>query len=278
MKIAECFNLYSFLLALAMANPIITLTTDFGRADTYVAQMKGVILSINPAATIVDVTHEIPPQHIVRGSMALGEMWQSFPPGTIHVAVIDPGVGTSRGILGAKCDDRLFVLPNNGLLSHVLTNSPPDEVVELQNQTYWQASISPTFHGRDIMAPVAAHLSLGVRLSELGPFARDVQLLEFPSPQAEERRLTGQIIGIDGFGNLITNIEMVHVEQIGTAEFVVCCHPQQVDGISEIYGQHPSGRLIALIGSQGHLELAIVNGNAAVQLGAKISDPIALTW
>ena len=265
-------------LALAMANQIITLTTDFGRADTYVAQMKGVILSINPAATIIDVMHEIPPQDVVRGSMALGEVWLAFPPGTIHVAVIDPGVGTSRAILGVKCDDRLFVLPNNGLLSHVLIKSPPDEVVRLQNQSYWRANVSHTFHGRDIMAPVAAHLSRGVRLSELGPLATKVELLEFPRPLSEDRQMTGQIIGIDGFGNLITNIELAHVQQIGTTDFVVCCHQQQADGISETYGQHPSGKLVALIGSQGHLELAVVNGNAAAQLGAKISDPIVLTW
>ena len=261
-----------------MANPIITLTTDFGRADTYVAQMKGVILSLNPDAAIVDVTHEIPPQNIMRGSMALGEIWQAFPPGTIHVAVIDPGVGTAREILGAKCDDRLFVLPNNGLLSHVLANSLPEEIVELQNQSYFRASMSQTFHGRDIMAPVAAHLSLGVRLREFGPPAADVKRLEFPSPQVEERRLTGQIVSIDGFGNLLTNIETAHIEQIGNANFLVSYNRQQIDGISETYGQHSPGTLIALLGSQGQLELAIVNGDAARQLNGKISDPITVTW
>src|SRR5688572_23993780 len=134
-----------------MPPSIITLTTDFGRDDTYVAQMKGVILSINPAATIVDVTHEIPPQDILRGAIALGEMWQTFPVGTIHVAVVDPGVGTSRELLGAKCDDRLFVLPNNGLLSQVLKKCPAQEIVEVQDQAYWRTNVSSTFHGRDIM-------------------------------------------------------------------------------------------------------------------------------
>ena len=153
-----------------------------------------------------------------------------------------------------------------------------DEIVELRNQSYWRPNISNTFHGRDIMAPVAAHLSLGVRLSKFGPPASDVTLLEFPKPQFEERRLLGQIIGIDSFGNLITNIEAAHIRQLPVTDVVVCCNQQHVEGISETYGQHPAETLIALIGSQGHLELAIVNGNAAAQLGAKISDAVVLTW
>lgn len=261
-----------------MAPSIITLTTDFGRADTYVAQMKGVILSVNPAATIVDVTHEIPPQDITRGSLALGEMWRTFPPGTIHVAVIDPGVGTSRGILGAKCDDRLFVLPNNGLLSHVCKTSPADEIVELQDQRFWRTSVSNTFHGRDIIAPVAAHLSLGVGLGKLGPPATDIRWLDLPMPQFEEQRLIGQIIGIDRFGNLITDIELAHLRQIPTTEIVIRCKQRRIEGISRTYAQHPPGILIALPDSQGHLALAIVGGNAALQLDAKISDAVVLTW
>ncbi|MEO8493940.1 MAG: SAM-dependent chlorinase/fluorinase [Planctomycetota bacterium] len=261
-----------------MPPAIITLTTDFGTADTYVAQMKGVILSINPAATIVDVTHEIPPQDVTRGSIALGEMWQAFPAGTIHVAVVDPGVGTSRGILSAECEGRLFVAPNNGLLSQVLQQKPPSEIVELQDRTYWRALISDTFHGRDIMAPVAAHLSLGVRLGRLGPPATDVKTIDFAVPRFEERQLIGQVIGIDRFGNLITNIELAHLRQIPTTEINVCFKQQQVSGISRTYGEHPVGALIALPGSQGHLELAIVGGSASVELGAKISDAVLLTW
>lgn len=261
-----------------MPPSIMTLTTDFGCVDTYVAQMKGVILSINPDARIIDVTHEIPPQDILRGSMALGEIWQSFPVGTIHVAVIDPGVGTSRGILGARCDDRFFVLPNNGLLSRVLKSNPTADIVELRESSYWQANRSNTFHGRDIMAPVAAHLSLGVELSEFGPPATDIVLLDIPSPRVEQRRVIGQIISIDGFGNLITNIESAQVGQIPATESIVTCNERQVHGISPTYGLHPPGTLIALFGSHGHLELAIVNGNAARTLGAQISDAVVLAW
>jgi S-adenosylmethionine hydrolase len=261
-----------------MPPSIITLTTDFGRADTYSAQMKGVILSINPAATIVDVTHEIPPQDVMRGSLALGEMWQAFPAGTIHVAVIDPGVGTSRGILAAKCEDRLFVLPNNGLLSHVLRSNPSDEIVELRNQAYWRENITSTFHGRDIMAPVAAHLSLGIRLTQLGPPTTDVKFLECPEPRLDERQLIGMIVSIDHFGNLITNIDVTHLRQLPTTEIIVRCNEQQVDGISQSYAARPGGTLIALLGSQGHLELAIVNGSAAARLGAHISDVVAVAW
>lgn len=261
-----------------MPPSIITLTTDFGCADTYVAQMKGVILSINPAATIVDITHEIPPQDIMRGSRALGEIWQAFPAGTIHVAVIDPGVGTSRGLLAAKCDDRSFVLPNNGLLSHVLRSNPSDEIVELRNQTYWRENISNTFHGRDIMAPVAAHLSLGVRLSTLGPNATDVTLLECLEPRFEERQLLGKIVRIDHFGNLITNIEVTHLRHIPATEIIVRCNEREVSGISQTYAVHPHGTLIALLGSQGWLELAVVNGSAAAQTGAQISDVVTVGW
>ena len=261
-----------------MPPSIITLTTDFGRTDTYIAQMKGVILSINPAATIVDVTHEIPPQDIRRGAQALGEMWQAFPAGTIHVAVIDPGVGTSRGMLAAKCADRVFVLPNNGLLSHVLRSNSSDEIVELQNATYWRTSVSCVFHGRDIMAPVAAHLSLGVRVSKLGPAATDIILLDCPQPQLEDRQLIGQIISIDHFGNLITNIEVTHLRRLPTTDIIVRCSRHQIDGISQTYGTHPSGTLVAVLGSQGQLELAIVNGNAAEQLGAQPSDIVAVAW
>ncbi len=257
---------------------IITLTTDFGRADTYVAQMKGVILSINPAATIVDVTHEIPPQDIGRGSVALGEMWQTFPAGTIHVAVIDPGVGTSRRILAAMCDGRSFVVPDNGLLTHVCQAKPAHEIVELREQSYWRTSVSNTFHGRDILAPVAAHLSLGVRLGKLGPPATDVTWLDLSMPQFEERRLVGTIISIDSFGNLITNIELAHLRQIPTTEVIVCCKQRRIEGISRTYADYPPGTLVALPGSQGHLELAIVGGNASLRLDAKISDAVVLTW
>jgi S-adenosylmethionine hydrolase len=261
-----------------MASPIITLTSDFGRADTYVAQMKGVILSMNPAAMIVDVTHEIPPQDVSRGSLALGEVWQAFPPGTIHVAVIDPGVGTARSILGAKCADRLFILPNNGLLSHVLAKGASEEIVELQQESYWRADVSHTFHGRDIMAPVAAQLSLGVRLCEFGPPALDVKLLDLPLPQVDTRRITGEIVSIDSFGNLITNIETAHLAELEAANVIVCYKQLQVMGICETYGQHRPGTVVALLGSGGRLEVAVVNGNAAAQLNSKIAEPVVLTW
>ncbi|MBI2480407.1 MAG: SAM-dependent chlorinase/fluorinase, partial [Planctomycetia bacterium] len=191
---------------------------------------------------------------------------------------IDPGVGTSRRILAAKCADHVFVLPNNGLLSHVLRSSPSDEIVELQDQTYWRTCISSTFHGRDVMAPVAAHLSLGVRLSKLGPPATDVALLDCLEPRFEERRLIGRIIRIDHFGNLITDIEVAHLRKIPTTEIIIRCNERQAGGICQAYGTHPSGALIALVGSQGHLELAIVNGNAAAQLDARISDVVTVAW
>ncbi|HRX79715.1 MAG: SAM-dependent chlorinase/fluorinase [Planctomycetaceae bacterium] len=261
-----------------MPPAIITLTTDFGNTDTYVAQMKGAILSINPAATIVDITHEIPPQDIRRGAVALGEMWESFPTGSIHVAVVDPGVGTSRRIIVAKCDERLFVLPDNGLISRVLEASASSEVVEVQDRTFWRANVSNTFHGRDILAPVAAHLSLGVALSRMGPVATNLALLNSSSPQFGERQLTGEIINIDRFGNLITDIGLEHLRKIPTTEIVVRHRQREVAGVSQTYGQHPGGALIALVGSRGYLELAIVDGHAANEIEASIADAIVLSW
>lgn len=261
-----------------MLPAIITLTTDFGRTDTYVAQMKGVMLSINPTATIVDVTHEIPPQDILRGSMALGEVWQTFPTGTVHVAVVDPGVGTTREIVSAKCHDHFFVLPNNGLLSHVYRASANHEIVEANNRNFWRSSVSSTFHGRDIMAPIAAHLSLGVSLHQIGTAATDPVLLDVSSPHFEGRQLTGKIINIDRFGNLITDISLAILRQIPTAELVVRIEQREVAGISQTYGQRPSGTLVALVGSKGQLELAVVNGNAAAETGALIADAVVVSW
>ncbi|MCA9124227.1 MAG: SAM-dependent chlorinase/fluorinase [Planctomycetaceae bacterium] len=261
-----------------MPPAIITLTTDFGLADTYVAQMKGAILSINPAAKIIDVTHEIPPQHILCGSMAIGEMWNIFPAGTIHVAVIDPGVGTTREIVAAECDGHFFVTPNNGLLSHVHKASAKCEFVVAQNRSFWRVKVSNTFHGRDIMAPIAAHLSLGVSLTQIGPSATDVKLLDIVGPRFTERQLIGRIISIDRFGNLITDIGLAHLRQIPMRDVVVRCKQREIAGISQTYGQHSRGALIAIISSQGRLELATVNGNAAVEVGASIEDSVVIDW
>lgn len=261
-----------------MAHSIITLTTDFSRADAYVAQMKGVILSINPDATIVDVTHEIPPQSIAVGAIVLGQAWQTFPQGTIHVAVVDPGVGTCRGLLAANYSGHLFVLPNNGLLSYVLKSGASEQIVKLQNQSYWRHPVSSTFHGRDIMAPVAAHLSLGVPVGELGPPATDVELLELPAPRVEGQWLIGEIIAIDGFGNLVTNIERSHFVQLSSSDVVVRCCRQRINSISTTYGEHSAGTVIALWGSHGHLELASVNGSIAALIGAHVSDSVEISW
>jgi len=257
-----------------MPHPLITLTTDFGEGSPYVAQMKGAILTINPNVTIVDVTHSIPPQSIRQGALVLSEIWRSFRRGTIHVAVVDPGVGTEREILCALCDGHFFVLPNNGLLTEVAESAPPVEIRALINRQWWREPVSDTFHGRDMMAPVAAHLSLGVSLEALGPPRSDYQRLELPRPCVHGQQVAGEIIRIDAFGNLISNIPRSLLEAATLGELRMTCAGHQIRGLSTTYGQHSSGTLIALFGSSGRLEIAVVNGSAAARLNARLGAPV----
>ncbi|MEX2140793.1 MAG: SAM-dependent chlorinase/fluorinase [Pirellulales bacterium] len=258
---------------------IITLTTDFGRDSPYVAAMKGVILSINPAATIVDISHGIAPQNIVEGAFVLGETTRWFPPGSIHVAVVDPGVGTERRIIYARVAGRQYVCPDNGLLSYVCRDQPPEQAIEVTNRSLFLAEVSNTFHGRDIMAPVAAHLSLGFPPHELGPAVNRINLLDWPRPERRDNAVMGRVLCADSFGNLITNIRRDDLpNDIEPASFFVETAQQQFDGIVKTYLESPSGTPVALFGSSGLLELAIVQGNAALQLQIPIGDNLGVTW
>jgi len=186
--------------------PVITLTTDFGTDSPYVAAMKGTILSINPDATLVDITHAIPPQDVRRGSIVLEGVAERFPAGTIHVAVVDPGVGTDRAIIYVEIGRHRYVAPNNGLLSRLAARTAPSKIIRLENREYWLPEVSSTFHGRDIMAPVAAHLSLGVPPERLGPPVLGLIEIEWPEVRQSLKRLEGVVQEIDSFGNLITNV------------------------------------------------------------------------
>ncbi len=192
--------------------PIITLLTDFGLGDAYVGIMKGVILSLSPDARLVDLSHEVPPQEVLSGAMVLQSAWRYFPPGTIHLAVVDPGVGSSRRALAAAGREQFFVGPDNGLFSLVFAEQAPLMVVSLENPQYFLAKVSATFHGRDIFAPVAAHLSLGVPLTAFGPALSDPVGLDFPAPEFGEEEVDGQIISCDHFGNLISNIPFMSLQ------------------------------------------------------------------
>lgn len=258
---------------------IITLTTDFGTDSPYVAAMKGVILSINPKATIVDLTHAVHHQNIREGAVVLHDIARQFPADTIHVAVVDPGVGTDRAILAARIDRWTFIAPDNGLLSLLTTETPPDQVVSLQNDTYWKKPVSATFHGRDIMAPVAAHLSLGVSLEELGSPSETLHELDWPRPITQENRVDGIVREVDSFGNLVTNISVDMLANHPTDNRAcIVCDIYETWGVFHAYGDQPRGTLIALVGSNGFLEIAIVGESASKRLGVRAGAPVTVAW
>ncbi len=262
-----------------MTRSIITLTTDFGTGSPYVAQMKGVILSINPDAAMVDLTHEIPPQDVRQGALALENTALRFPPGSIHVAVVDPGVGTDRDIVYARIAERHFIAPDNGLIDRLARRTWPDRIVALSNPKYWLAGVSSTFHGRDIMAPAAAHLSLGLNANELGDAKSELVRLPWPEVQIVADKITGAIQSIDSFGNLITDITEEMLEGVPRDESVVVhCDEHETMGIFKAYADQPPMTLIALIGSSGHLELAIVDDSAKIMLGVAVGTPVEVTW
>ena len=260
---------------------VITLTTDFGVGSPYIASIKGVILSINPAVTIVDITHDIPSQDIRAGAIVLDDVTSRFPGGTIHVAVIDPGVGTDRKILYAKIGQQCYVLPDNGLLSRLMRQAPPERVICLNNSEYWLPDVSQTFHGRDIMAPVAAHLSLGIDPKLLGDSIDKIDLddLEWPDVNITSRRIEGEVIEIDSFGNLITNIKSPMLTGKPTDERVcVVCSIYETWGIFSAYANRPRGTFIALVDSANRLELAVVGDSAAERLGIEVGMPVIVAW
>ncbi|MEQ8786284.1 MAG: SAM-dependent chlorinase/fluorinase [Pirellulaceae bacterium] len=258
-----------------MPQSIITLTTDFGAGSPYVAQMKGVLLTLNPAATIVDITHNVPPQDVRQGARVLDEVARWFPAGTIHVVVVDPGVGTDRRIVCALIDERYYIAPDNGLLTLVARKRRPTRIAAVTNPAHWLKNVSNTFHGRDIMAPVAASLSLGVELSEFGASILDLVELDWPEVDVGEHRVRGSVVSFDSFGNLITDITADSLTELGEpSQLRVQCGPHVVNGVVATYAERPRKSLAALIGSSGFLELAIVNGHAAKTLGVRVGDEV----
>ncbi len=272
---------------------IITLTTDFGTSDGYAASMKGVILGINPQAQVIDLTHAIDPQSVREASFILHTTWHSFPEGTIHVAVIDPGVGSHRRAVILKTPIAYFVAPDNGLLSyilHELAGKQPAraliatqdikkrplpegcEAVSLTKQEYWHHPVSATFHGRDIFAPVAAHLSLDIPLTEFGEKIDGLYAFPIPEPFRDAMgNMIGCIIHIDRFGNLVTNFKKEDVPSKGAAVEIM---NQRISGTSQYYAQ--SSGLLAVIGSSGYLEVSVREGSAASVLGAQVGDALKL--
>jgi S-adenosyl-L-methionine hydrolase (adenosine-forming) len=253
--------------------PIITLTTDFGAGSPYAAAMKGVMYSIDPAAMIVDISHTVPFRDVARGGQVLEEATPWFPDDTIHLGVVDPGVGAARPIVYARIGSQHYIAPDNGLLGPVMRAKRPSMVLRLTEQEFWLPEVSRKYLGRDIMAPVAVRLSLGLDPRQLGPVAEQLD----KSRGAEKIR--GEVMAIDSFGNLITNILDSHLAGKPNDERAcIACGIFETFGIFNTYGGHPPGLLVALIGSSGRLELAVVGDNAAERTGVSIGTPVVVAW
>ena len=257
---------------------VIALLTDFGTRDWYVAAMKGVILAQAPRAQLIDITHEIPPQDILAGAFILASAASWFPPGTIFVAVVDPGVGSDRALLAARADDRYFIGPDNGVLAWSLERAKQATIVRLTNRRYWLKDISRTFQGRDVLAPVAAHMARGVRLSQLGTPVTRVTTLTLPAIQRHDRSVEGRILHIDAFGNLVTNLpETVLRGKSGSGQMRLRYKDRSARMVSS-YMEGAPNELIAVVGSLRLIELAIREGSAAWACNARRGDPVELRW
>ncbi len=277
-----------------MSRPLIVFTTDFGLADTYVGVMKGVALGINPDLRLLDLTHQILPQNVFQGAFALGVSYRYFPPDTIHVAVVDPGVGTNRRPVLLQTPQGSFVAPDNGLLSRVAgeylprhpscagtVELPPTlRAIHLTNPDFWRHPVSSTFHGRDIFTPAAAHLSLGVAPEALGEPTGELAWLPFPAPRVTPEGLRGEIIYCDGYGNLISSIPKTSMEGRKLGE--VRIRGRSLRHLSSTFldaGESGSPlELAALFGSHGYLEIAVPNGNAARVLSAGPGEPVTVSF
>jgi S-adenosylmethionine hydrolase len=261
-----------------MKNPIITLLTDFGAKDHYVATMKGVILSINPRCRMIDVTHRVTPHDIQEGAFVLANAYSYFPKGTIHLAVVDPGVGGARKPLLLVTPDYYFIGPDNGLFTMITQMESVEQIIALDRQKYHLSRVSTTFHGRDIFAPVAAHLSLGIKPSALGHKIDSLLWLGFEGPFIKEGKLFGEILYIDAFGNLISNIDGARLSRfLQGRPFVIRAGKRSISDLKEGYWEGKKGELIALIGSSGLLEISLREGNAQEALKAKRGDQIVVS-
>ncbi|GAB4471043.1 MAG: hypothetical protein Kow00124_07780 [Anaerolineae bacterium] len=275
------------------AQPIITLLTDFGDHDGYVGVMKGVILSITPDARLVDITHQIAPQDIHEAAVVLSSAYPYFPPHTVHLVVVDPGVGSTRRPIAVETPRGRFVAPDNGVLSYVLLAEPSFSAVALEDPRYHRPNPSHTFHGRDIFSPVAAHLARGVGLAELGPRLDDLVRLPLPALTITPQRIEGEVVRIDRFGNARTNIMRLEWDdpetltlrplaagqgpltfQANRAQITFSWH--RLEGIKQTYSAVGVGQPLALVGSSGELEIAVNQGSASSALAIKPGDPVTV--
>ena len=259
-------------------HPLVTLLTDFGTADYFVGAMKGAILSVNPEAQIIDITHEIPPQDIHAGAFTLLACYRDFPAHTIHVAVVDPGVGSTRRPILVVASDQFFIGPDNGLFSYILTREANGRIFHLTNEKYFRQPVSATFHGRDVFAPVAGALSAGVKPDELGEETTDfVQLASLAPQQLPEGSLAATIIHIDHFGNCITNITREYLpEELPAHGLRLLINNHEVTSFHRFYAEEgtATGELFAIWGSAGFLEIVAFQASAAQSLNAQRGQAI----
>ncbi|CAB1064398.1 hypothetical protein D1BOALGB6SA_9192 [Olavius sp. associated proteobacterium Delta 1] len=260
---------------------IITLLTDFGNRDEYVGLMKGVILSINPSATIVDITHQIDSQDIVQAAYAIHSTYRYFPDGSIHLIVVDPGVGTGRFLLAFEMRKQFFIAPDNGVLTLLFNEKAVTSLVRLTKSNFFLDTVSRTFHGRDIIAPVGAHISQGVDLHQLGDEispADAVWLGNLHPRISATGEITGTVVAVDHFGNLISNIDyrmLTQVEQTGQKNKIrILIGSHTIYGIYQTYETVRPDTPLGLIGSRGYLEVAVNKGNAAQLLNARKGDMV----
>jgi S-adenosylmethionine hydrolase len=257
---------------------IISLTTDFGLKDPYVAEMKAVILGICPEAVIVDVTHEVPKFDVRTGAYMLASATPYFPKGTIHVAVVDPGVGTKRRPLLIQTGQGFFVGPDNGILTLAAEKQGIISIREITNPKLMRPHVSSTFHGRDVFAPAAAHLAAGVSPAEFGPEIQDVVEPDFAKVAFSKGALIGEVLHVDGFGNIITNVTEQELERLKVRDSIVVevAEHRIKTRFCRTYAETKPGEALALIGSQGYLEIAVNQGNATEKFKVQLSDKVRL--
>jgi hypothetical protein len=261
-----------------MARPVVALLTDFGLADHYVGAMKGVLLGVCPEATLVDITHDVPAHDVLAGALELAAAHACFPVGTVFLAVVDPGVGSARRGVAIEAGGQFWVGPDNGLFTVALRCAGgPGRAVELTESRYRRAAVSRTFEGRDRFAPAAGWLAAGVPLEAFGPAVPDLVTLAVPEPHEDGDVLAGEVLRVDRFGNLISNLRERHVERFGAgASLQVEAGRGILAPLVATYAEAPPAAVCALFGSSGHLEIAVPGASAATRLGLRRGSPVCV--
>ena len=262
-----------------MNNRVISLITDFGTKDGYAGVMKGVILNINPQAILVDISHDVSPQDTSEAAFVLKNSYAYFPKDSIHLVVVDPGVGGKRKAILVDAGEHLFVGPDNGVFTHIYDCEKVDKVIELTNERYFLPNRSRTFHGRDIFAPVVAYLSMGLSPNTFGDECNDLITIENPQPVLEGGVIRGIVFHIDSFGNIITNIpEVLFRQSVGEGRYSIIAGEETIKAVKDSYSEVDDGEVLAIFGSSGYLEIAVRNQNGQERLRLNKGDEIRIIY